>query len=101
LALFYGTALIADEIEERTITYLLMRPVPRASILLGKYLAYLMCTAAVLLPAVVVIWVLVAPIQGSLASSFPVLAADLGLVAAGLTAYGAVFALAGAVLKRP
>lgn len=101
LAVFYGTALIADEVEDKTITYLLTRPVPRASVLLGKYAAYLVCTVAVVLPSLVVMWLLLAPIDGTLAESFPALAADLGIVAAGLAAYGALFALVGATFKRP
>ena len=101
LAVFYGTALIADEVEDKTITYLLTRPVPRGSVLLGKYLAYLVCTIAVVLPAVVLMWLLVVPIHGSLAPSFPDLVADLGILVLGLAAYGAVFALVGATFKRP
>jgi hypothetical protein len=41
LGVFYGTSLIADEVEDKTITYLFTRPIPRGAILLGKYLAYL------------------------------------------------------------
>src|SRR5262249_52616945 len=41
LGVFYGTALIADEVEDKTITYLFTRPIPRSAVLLGKYLAYL------------------------------------------------------------
>lgn len=101
LAVFYGTALIADEVEDKTLTYLLTRPVARASVLLGKYLAYLVCTVAVVLPAVVLMWLLVVPIHGNLAASFPDLAADLGILVVGLAAYGALFALVGATLRRP
>jgi ABC-2 type transport system permease protein len=101
LAVFYGTALIADEVEDKTITYLLTRPVPRASVLLGKYLAYLASTVAVVLPAVMLMWLLVVPIHGSLAASFPDLLADLGVLVGGLASYGAVFALVGATFKRP
>ncbi len=101
LAIFYGTALIADEVDDKTITYLFTRPIPRGAVLLGKYLAYLVSTVAVVLPAVVCVWLLVAPINGALATSFPDFVKDLGILALGLTAYGAVFALAGTVLKRP
>ncbi|MCC7042660.1 MAG: ABC transporter permease [Acidobacteria bacterium] len=101
LAVFYGTALIADEVEDKTITYLLTRPVRRASVLLGKYVAYLVSTVAVVLPAVVLMWLLIVPIHGSLATSFPDLAADLGILVVGLAAYGALFALVGATLRRP
>ena len=44
LGVFYGTALIADEVEDKTITYLFTRPIPRSAVFLGKYAAYLVCT---------------------------------------------------------
>jgi ABC-type transport system involved in multi-copper enzyme maturation permease subunit len=101
LAVFYGTSLIADEVEDRTITYLFTRPIRREAVLLGKYLAYLVCTLSVMLPAVVLVWLFIVPIGGGLAESFVDLLTDLGLIALGLAVYGAVFALAGARLKRP
>src|SRR5690349_21711745 len=102
LGVFYGTALIADEVDDKTITYLFTRPIPRGAVLLGKYLAYLACTTLLILPSVVIVYFLVVPLgDGSIGRSFPLLLADLGMLAAGLTAYGAVFAAAGARLKRP
>ena len=101
LGVFYGTSLMADEVDDKTITYLFTRPVPRASVLLGKYLAYLACVVLLLLPSIIIIFFLVVPIGGSIGQAFPLLAADLGMVAVGVAAYGAVFALVGAWLKRP
>jgi hypothetical protein len=101
LAMFYGAALIADEVEDRTITYLFIRPIPRASVVIGKYLAFVVVTMAVMLPAVVLMWLLIVPIDGSLGASFPDLLLDLVIVAGGLMAYGALFAAAGAWLRRP
>jgi ABC-2 type transport system permease protein len=101
LGVFYGTSLIADEVEDKTITYLFTRPIPRGAVLLGKYLAYLVCTIFVVLPAVVLVWLLVVPLGGSLGTSFPDLVKDLGLLALGLAVYGALFAYVGAALKRP
>lgn len=101
LGVFYGTSLMADEVDDKTITYLFTRPVPRASILLGKYLAYLACVVLLLLPSIVIIYFLVVPLGGSIGRSFPLLAADLGMVAVGVASYGAVFAFVGAWLKRP
>jgi ABC-type transport system involved in multi-copper enzyme maturation permease subunit len=102
LGVFYGTALIADEVDDRTITYLFTRPVPRSAVLLGKYLAYLACTVLLVLPSVVIVYFLVVPLGGgSIGLAFPDLMADLGVLGAGLAAYGAVFALVGARLKRP
>jgi ABC-2 type transport system permease protein len=101
LAVFYGTSLIADEVDDKTITYLFTRPIPRGSVLFGKYLAYLACTVFVVLPSVIVVWLLIVPINGSLALGFIDLLKDLVVLAAGLAVYGAVFALVGAALKRP
>src|SRR5207247_195729 len=67
LGVFYGTALIADEVDDRTITYLFTRPIPRSAVLLGKYLAYLVCTVLLILPSVVIVYLMVASIAGSLA----------------------------------
>ena len=102
LGVFYGTALIADEVEDRTITYLFTRPIRRGAVLMGKYLAYLACTGLVVLPSVMVVYFLLVPVGGgSLGAAFPALVKDLGLLGLGLAVYGAVFALVGAWFKRP
>jgi ABC-type transport system involved in multi-copper enzyme maturation permease subunit len=102
LGVFYGTALIADEVEDKTITYLFTRPVRRGAVLLGKYLAYLACTVLLVLPSVVVVFFLIVPLGGgTIGQSFPILLEDLGMLIVGLIGYGAVFAWVGARLRRP
>jgi ABC-2 type transport system permease protein len=101
LGVFYGTSLIADEVEDKTITYLFTRPIPRGAVLVGKYLAYLACTACVVLPSIVLVYLLVVPMRGSLGAAFPDLLKDLLLLALGLAVYGALFAFVGAQFKRP
>lgn len=102
LGVFYGTALIADEVDDRTITYLFARPIPRAAVLLGKYFAYLACTSLLVLPSLVLLYFLVAPIGGGgIGVGVPALMADLATLVVGLAAYGALFAWVGARLKRP
>jgi ABC-2 type transport system permease protein len=102
LGVFYGTALIADEVDDRTLTYLFTRPIRRGAVLLGKYGAYVVCTVLLLLPSVMVSYFLIVPLAGgSIAASFPSLVKDLGMLVAGLAAYGALFAWVGARLKRP
>jgi ABC-2 type transport system permease protein len=100
LGVFYGTALIADEVEDKTITYLFTRPIRRGAVLIGKYLAYLVCTTLVVLPSVMFVYFLLVPF-GRIAASFGLLVKDLGILAIGLAVYGALFALVGALLKRP
>jgi ABC-2 type transport system permease protein len=101
LGVFYGTSLMADEVEDKTITYLFTRPIRRGAVLFGKYLAYLGCTVLVVLPSVVLVYLFIVPMQGSLGGSFIDLLKDLALLALGLAVYGSVFAFIGAKFKRP
>jgi ABC-type transport system involved in multi-copper enzyme maturation permease subunit len=102
LGVFYGTSLIADEIDDKTITYLFTRPIPRSAVLLGKYLAYLVCTVLLVLPSVMLIFFLIVPMGGgSIGAAFPTLLADFVMLAIGLAAYGSLFALVGTRMKRP
>jgi ABC-type transport system involved in multi-copper enzyme maturation permease subunit len=102
-ALFYATALIADEVEGKTLTYLLTRPVQRAAILTGKFAACLATTLSLSLPALVLAFFLLTTAQGwaTVGASVPDLFRDMGVVALALLAYGALFTLLGVVLKRP
>jgi hypothetical protein len=84
LAVFYGTALMADEVEDKTITYLFTRPVPRGVVLPAVMIAYFLLVRPAEIPA-----------------TFPQLVTDLGLLFVGLAAYGALFAFVGAFFKRP
>ena len=100
LGVFYGTSLIADEVDDKTLTYLFTRPVQRGAVLVGKYLAYLVCTVLVVLPSIMVVYFLIVPVA-EIPGSFRLLLTDLGIMALGLASYGALFALVGTVLKRP
>jgi ABC-2 type transport system permease protein len=100
LGVFYGTALMADEVEDKTLTYLFTRPIPRGAVLLGKYLAYLACTSLVVLPSVMLTYFLVVPFA-EVGTTFRALVLDLAILALGLAVYGAVFAFVGTWLKRP
>ncbi len=103
-ALFYATALVADEVEGKTITYLLTRPVNRSAILAGKFASYLATTLALALPATVVCFFLLmgTPTSGvTLGAAVPDLFRDLGVVALALLVYGAFFSLLGVLLRRP
>jgi ABC-2 type transport system permease protein len=102
-ALFFGTSLVADEVEGRTLTYLLTRPLTRASIFAGKFAAYLATTFSLALPAEVLTFFLykTAPGSSGVAASLGDLLRDTGAIALTLVVYGAFFALLGVLLKRP
>jgi len=100
LGVFYGTALMADEVEDKTVTYLFTRPIPRGAVLIGKYLAYMACTLLVVLPSVMIVYFLLVPFS-AIPETFGNLLIDLGLLTLGLAVYGGVFAFVGAFFKRP
>jgi len=100
IGVFYGTSLIADEVEDKTITYLFTRPIPRGAIVLGKFLAYLVCAIAVVLPSAAVVFMVMVPF-GNMAALLGSFVRDLGVLVLGLAAYGAVFLWAGALFRRP
>jgi ABC-2 type transport system permease protein len=103
VALFYATSLIADEVEGKTLTYLLTRPITRSAIFMGKFGAYLVTTLTLTLPAAVLTFFLLATMQGfvGLGSAVPDLFRDLGVMALALAVYGAFFTFLGVSLRRP
>jgi ABC-type transport system involved in multi-copper enzyme maturation permease subunit len=102
-ALFYATALVADEVEGKTLTYLVTRPLTRASIFAGKFAAYLVTTLSLALPAAVVTFLLILSTRGfsAVGQAAGDLLRDLAVMALALLVYGAFFALLGVLLKRP
>jgi len=102
-ALFYATALVAEEVEGRTLVYLVTRPVSRAALLVGKFAAYLVTALTLSLPAAVLSFLLLASTGGAarLGAAAPGMLRDLGVMALALLAYGALFALLGVLLRRP
>lgn len=102
-SLLLGSAVITEEIDDRTITYLFTRPIPRASVLVGRWLA-----TAVILSGVLALgfWGLGLAVEltaheadyvnpEGLVATFAVAAVLGGLV------YSAVFAALGTILKHP
>jgi ABC-2 type transport system permease protein len=102
-ALFYATSLVADEVEGRTLTYLITRPLTRASVFAGKFAAYVATTFSLALPAGVLTFFALMTARGwsAVAPSVADLFRDLAVMALTLVVYGAFFALLGVLLKRP
>jgi ABC-2 type transport system permease protein len=98
LAVVFGTGVVSQEVEGRTIVYLLTRPVARARVLLAKFLAaVVMITAAVWLSTLLLVLVTYGPAGLSAA---PVLR-DLRVLPVGVLAYGSLFLLMATALNRP
>src|SRR5437867_5448422 len=103
VSLFYGTALISEEVEGKTLTYLFLRPIPKPAIMVGKYLALVWTSVLLVLPTVVFSY-LILYLRDDLRPFWEdvgVLGKDMGIVFLALLAYGAFFSLLGAWLKHP
>ena len=102
-ALFHATSLVADEVDDRTLTYLLTRPLTRPTILAGKFAAYLATSLGIALPAAVLTFFILVTARGwaGVGASVPDLLRDLGVMTLTLLVYGAFFTLLGVLLRRP
>lgn len=103
-AIFYGTAIISDEIEGKGLTYLQMRPLRKSALLLSKFAAYLVGTIALIAASHLMLTGIVAThsklqngIFFHIGMSF-CYSASMGL---GLLTYGALAALLAARFKHP
>jgi ABC-2 type transport system permease protein len=104
LALILGSAVVAEEIEDRTISYLFARPVPRAAVLLGRWLATALVTEALLLLCAAATFAILERGAGAdPQSALPpgMSAALLRTCLLGGLVYSALFSAAGTFLKHP
>ncbi|HUW61716.1 MAG TPA: ABC transporter permease [Candidatus Bathyarchaeia archaeon] len=103
LALFYGTMLVGEEVENQTIQYLLTRPIPRNAIILGRFAAYLVLTSLLLNAAVGMVFAACTSIGGFELGpeTFKLFIHYALLNVAALAAYGAFTSFLGAVTRWP
>lgn len=100
LSLFYGTSITAEEVENRTLSYLLTRPVPKTAVVLGKYGAYATLTFAMTAVGLALSFFLLNASRLGDGTIYAVFFKSLGVLALGILAYTAFFAFLGTVLKR-
>ena len=96
-----ASAAVAEEIENKTFTFVFARPTPRGSLVLGKLAAATLPSIAVVVPSLVLAW-LIAGLRfpADLADTWPhLLRVELAAVA-GLCAYGALAAAVGTLFSR-
>lgn len=98
LAAVFGTGVVSQELEQKTIVYLLTRPVPRWRILLAKFLAAL---TVILLTVWFAAVALTLATHGPKGLSDAVFRRDLLILPVGGLAYGAAFLLLSTLLHRP
>ncbi len=101
MALFYGTGIVSEELDNRTMPYITSRPLSRPAIILGKYLAYFCLSGLMLVVSLLVSYfILNLDSEFSLSNLLTVLSYSLVLLL-GLAAYLSFFNFLGVWLKKP
>ncbi len=101
--LFLGTAAINDEIEEKTIMFLFLRPVPKFIVVLAKTLSVMLSSAVILGGTLAFVFAICAsaPNAAMIPGDLPVLLKDIGVFALASFAYGGLFLLFGVIFRKP
>lgn len=99
----YGTGLITSEVDDRTMTYLISRPINRLEILVYKYLGYVFSIFSIFAIPVILNYLLFAQHGGAgdIVDNLDILAFALGGVFIGIMLWGALFMLMASVFKNP
>ncbi|MDX9972967.1 MAG: ABC transporter permease subunit [FCB group bacterium] len=103
-ALFFGCMLIADDVENHTLQYILTRPVPRSAAVFGRFAAYFVFVSAVLISSLVFAFAACTTLGNfsATAGNLRLLAHYIGVLLAALATYGALSMCLGAYFsKRP
>lgn len=101
LGLLYASGLIQDEQEEQTLTYLLVRPLPKWGIYIVKWLATVTITVALTVVATAITYVAIYVGADSAPDDvFKRCAIAAGVHSLAVTAYCSLFGLLGLVTKR-
>lgn len=100
LALFYGTSIAAEEVENRTLVYLITRPVPKPAIVLGKFAAYTALMGGMTALGLAASFFILNAARIGDPALWAAFFRYLGVLVLGILAYTAFFAFLGTVLRR-
>ena len=103
-AIFYGTAIISDEVDGKGLTYLQMRPLSKSTILLSKFAAYLAGTVALIGASHLILTIIVVThpkLDKNILFHFGMSLRYTAIMALSLLTYGALAATLAAKFKHP
>lgn len=104
MALFFAGMLVAEDIEMRTMTYILTRPASRSAWVFGRFLAFMMVASAILICSCALTFAastLHAGLSLTRVTDLTLLLHYFGVILLALLAYGAFSVFLGAFTKRP
>jgi ABC-type transport system involved in multi-copper enzyme maturation permease subunit len=100
LCLFYGSSVLNDEIDNKTLIYLTTAPVSRASIIIGKYLAHIIISIIIIISGLLFSYALANTahlMEVSYIKEFGIFA---GVALLSIITYSSVFTMLGTLLKK-
>lgn len=102
LALLKGMGTFTEEIEEGTLMFLRLRPVPRTIIVAGKFFAFVLSTGVLLILSLWSSYAILSTIPDAemFLGDFKILIKDTWVLTLGLAAYGSVMMLVGTYFKH-
>jgi len=100
LALFFGTSIVNEELDNKTLVYLTTVPVPRRAVILGKYLAAFLLLLLIVSSGFLLSFAAAAAGRLGQAAAWGELGVFLGVSALALFCYSTLFTLAGAFMKK-
>jgi ABC-type transport system involved in multi-copper enzyme maturation permease subunit len=100
LALFYGTSVVSEEVEGKTLTYWTTRPIPKPAIVLGKYAAFVLVLLFLVLASTVAAFLILNLDRLDYRPAWSFLGKSLAALSLGVVCYTAFFTLVGAFLKK-
>jgi len=100
LALFFGTSIVNDELDNKTLVYLTTVPVPRRKVLLGKYLAAFLLAALLVIVGFLLCFLAASLTRLGDAAAWEELGLFLGTSLLALFCYSTLFTALGAFMKK-
>lgn len=103
LGLLKGMTTLSEEIDDGTIMFLRLRPVPRIVIVAGKFLGFALSTSLLLIVSLWCTYGILSTLPGAnmFLGDLAVLIKDTWILCLGLAAYGSVTMLIGAYFRKP
>jgi ABC-2 type transport system permease protein len=100
LSLFFGTTIVNEELDNKTLVYLTTSPVPRRAVILGKYLAAFLLLIMIVGSGFLLSFLTVALNRLNQAAAWEELGVFLGTSLLAIFCYSALFTLAGTFMKK-
>ena len=100
LALLFGSLVINEEIDNKTLIYLTTSPVPKPAIIVGKYIAYIVLSAIIINAGLLLCFLVINIDQLGEVSYLKQFLTFVGVGGLALIAYSAFFTLLGTLIKK-